>query len=102
VADDELSAPLGQNAKKKPRAIRLPIALSQAIAAVLGAFVLTWISWALFVTDPLGGEPVAVVGPMSLRPSRHASRSRRCCRPRSTGSRNGPRPPRTAASCWCP
>jgi uncharacterized protein len=28
--------------------------------------------------------------------------SRRCCRPRSTGSRNGPRPPRTAASCWCP
>jgi hypothetical protein len=41
VADDELSAPLGQNAKKKPRAIRLPIALSQAIAAVLGASVLT-------------------------------------------------------------
>jgi uncharacterized protein len=61
VVDDELSVPLGQNAKPKRRRPTLPINLSQAIAAALGLFVLTFAGWPLTVDDPLGGEPVAVV-----------------------------------------
>ncbi len=60
MADDELSAPLGQNAKKKRR-FKLPIALPQAIAGALGSFVAVCVAWALLVSDPLGGEPTAQV-----------------------------------------
>jgi hypothetical protein len=61
VADDDLSAPLGQNAKKKRRGSRLPIAVPRLIAGVLALFVLVCAGWALVVDDPLGGEPVIVV-----------------------------------------
>jgi polysaccharide deacetylase 2 family uncharacterized protein YibQ len=62
VADDELSAPLGQKAKKKKRRrFTSPISISQLIAAALALFVLAWGGWALMVDDPLGGEPMAVV-----------------------------------------
>jgi polysaccharide deacetylase 2 family uncharacterized protein YibQ len=61
VAEDELSAPLGQNARTKRR-LRLPTAaLPHAIAVALGLFVLTWAAWALLADDPLGGEPRAMV-----------------------------------------
>jgi len=59
VADDELSAPLGQNAKKKRR--RFPIRVPHVIAGALGLFLLAVAGWALLVDDPLGGEPVAVI-----------------------------------------
>jgi len=61
VADDELSAPLGQNAKKKRRRFKLPIRVPHVIAAALALFVCACAVWALVVDDPLGGEPVAVV-----------------------------------------
>ena len=63
MADDELSAPLGQNAKKKSKGRRftLPIRIPHIIAGALGLFVLACAVWALAVDDPLGGEPVAVV-----------------------------------------
>jgi polysaccharide deacetylase 2 family uncharacterized protein YibQ len=63
VADDELSAPLGQNAKKKPKARRftLPVRIPHLIAGGLAMFVCAGGVWALVVEDPLGGEPVAVV-----------------------------------------
>jgi polysaccharide deacetylase 2 family uncharacterized protein YibQ len=62
VADDELSAPLGQNPKKKKRRrFTSPISVSQLVAAALALFVLAWGGWALMVDDPLGGEPIAVV-----------------------------------------
>jgi len=63
VADDELSAPLGQNAKKKRKARRftLPIRVPHIIAGVLGLFVCACTVWALVVEDPLGGEPVAII-----------------------------------------
>jgi polysaccharide deacetylase 2 family uncharacterized protein YibQ len=69
VADDELSAPLGQNAKtkKQRRRFKSPIRFTHAIAGVLGLFVLACAGWALSVDDPLGGEPYAVIatGPSS-------------------------------------
>ena len=63
MADDELSTPLGQNAKKKRkgRRFKLPIRVPHIIAGVLGLFVCACAVWALTVEDPLGGEPVAVV-----------------------------------------
>lgn len=60
MADDELSAPLGRKSKSKPR-LRAPVALPQAIAALLGLTILVCAVWALTVDDPLGGEPVVVV-----------------------------------------
>jgi uncharacterized protein len=62
VADDELSAPLGRKAKAAPRRFKLPTRyLPHAIAAALGLFVCAFAGWALVVSDPVGGEPVALV-----------------------------------------
>jgi polysaccharide deacetylase 2 family uncharacterized protein YibQ len=63
VADDELSAPLGQNTKKKRtgRRLTLPIRVPHVIAGVLGLFVCACAVWALVVDEPLGGEPIAVI-----------------------------------------
>jgi polysaccharide deacetylase 2 family uncharacterized protein YibQ len=60
VAADDLSAPLGQKPKKKSR-FRLPLAIPQAIAGVLGLIVAVFAAWAVVMEDPLGGEPMAVV-----------------------------------------
>jgi polysaccharide deacetylase 2 family uncharacterized protein YibQ len=61
VAEDDLSVPLGQNAKTKQRRFKLPITLPQVIAAALGLFVSVFAVWALVADDPLGGEPMAAI-----------------------------------------
>lgn len=63
---DELNAPLGQDKpgldqKKKRGLPKLPVSGPQILAGVMGLFGIVVISWALFVSDPLGGEPTAVV-----------------------------------------
>jgi polysaccharide deacetylase 2 family uncharacterized protein YibQ len=60
VAPDDLNAPLGQD-KKKKKMPKLPFGVPQLLAGLLGLCGLVVAGWALFVTDPLGGEPVAVV-----------------------------------------
>jgi hypothetical protein len=60
VVEDELSAPLGQNAKTKQQRLKIPVTVPQAVAGALGLFVLVFAGWALVVDDPVGGEPVAV------------------------------------------
>jgi polysaccharide deacetylase 2 family uncharacterized protein YibQ len=59
VASDDLNAPLGQD--KKKGLPKLPVAAPQLLAGMLGLFGLLVVAWAVFVNDPLGGEPVAVV-----------------------------------------
>ena len=59
MAPDDLNTPLGQDKRKPPA--KLPVAPSQLLAGVLGLSALIVIGWAVFVRDPLGGEPVAVV-----------------------------------------
>ncbi len=59
MASDDLNAPLGRD--KRKRLPKLPVAAPQMLAGVLGLFGLLVVSWAIFVNDPLGGEPVAVV-----------------------------------------
>jgi hypothetical protein len=58
VAADDLNAPLGQT---KKRSFKLPIALPQAIAGVLGLFLAAFMLWALVNDNPFGGEPIIVV-----------------------------------------
>lgn len=60
-AVDDLSAPLGQKTERRKRRFRLPFSAMQALAAVLGLFLLTFVGFALFGDNPLGGEPVARV-----------------------------------------
>ena len=62
---DDLSTPLGQNSPRKRR-FRLPITGTQAIVAVLGVVLTTFLGFAIFNDNPLGGEPVARV---AIRPS---------------------------------
>jgi polysaccharide deacetylase 2 family uncharacterized protein YibQ len=59
VASDDLNAPLGQG--KKKRWPKLPANAPQLLAVLLGLFGLAVAAWGIFVNDPLGGEPVAVV-----------------------------------------
>ena len=56
---DDLNAPLGQD--KPQRLPKLPAAAPQILAGVLGTFGIAVCAWAIFVNDPLGGEPTAVV-----------------------------------------
>jgi uncharacterized protein len=59
VTSDDLNAPLGQAKKKHPT--KIPAAAPQVLAGILGLFGLAVAGWAMFVNDPLGGEPVAVI-----------------------------------------
>jgi polysaccharide deacetylase 2 family uncharacterized protein YibQ len=67
---DDLNAPLGQDktSTQRKRRFKLPIGLPQAIVGCLGLFILTVVGSALINDDPLGGEPMTVVGSLSETP----------------------------------
>lgn len=56
---DDLSAPLGQGAPRRKRRLRLPFTAMQALAVLLGLFLVAFGGFAIFNKDPLGGEPIA-------------------------------------------
>ena len=56
---DDLNTPLGQH--KPARKPKFRLAMPQILAGIFGLFGLIVVSWAIFVKDPLGGEPVAYV-----------------------------------------
>ncbi|HYW64018.1 MAG TPA: divergent polysaccharide deacetylase family protein [Bradyrhizobium sp.] len=59
---DDLSAPLGQETARKPRRrIRPPFTATQALAVLLGLFLLAFLVFAIFTENPYGGEPVTRV-----------------------------------------
>ena len=59
---DDLSAPLGQETARKPRRrYRLPFTATQALAVLMGLFLLAFLGFALFNDNPLGGEPTTRV-----------------------------------------
>lgn len=60
MTTDDLSAPLGQDQPRKRR-LRFPLTAPQAIAGLLGLFLLTFLGFAIFNTNPMGGEPMAKV-----------------------------------------
>jgi uncharacterized protein len=55
---DDLSAPLGQKTVREKRRLRLPFTAMQALAALLGLFLVTFAGFAIFDDNPLGGEPM--------------------------------------------
>ena len=67
---DDLSTPLGQNAVRRKRRYRLPFTGTQALAVLLGLFLVTFVGFAIFNDNPLGGEPIARV---AIRPSAPAA-----------------------------
>jgi hypothetical protein len=60
-AADDLSTPLGQETVRRKRRFRLPFTGTQALAVLLGLFLVTFVGFALFNDNPLGGEPIARV-----------------------------------------
>src|ERR1041385_2267979 len=59
---DDLSAPLGQETARKPRRrYRLPFTATQALAVLMGLFLLAFLGFVLFTDNPLGGEPTTRV-----------------------------------------
>jgi len=58
---DDLSTPLGQKTQRRKRRFRLPFTAMQALAVLLGLFLVTFLAVALFTDNPFGGEPVARV-----------------------------------------
>ena len=69
---DDLSAPLGQDKPRRKRRLRLPFTAMQLFAVVLGLFLVTFAGFAIFNTDPLGGERG-----LDLRRLHHGKTSRR-------------------------
>ncbi len=55
---DDLSAPLGQDTPRRKRRLRLPFTAMQALAVLLGLFLVVFAGFAIFNKDPLGGEPM--------------------------------------------
>jgi polysaccharide deacetylase 2 family uncharacterized protein YibQ len=62
---DDLSTPLGQKTERQKRRFRLPFTAMQALAVLLGLFLVAFLAIALFIDNPFGGEPIARV---ALRP----------------------------------
>jgi uncharacterized protein len=55
---DDLTAPLGQENAHRKRGYRLPFTGTQALATLLGLFLITFLGFAIFNDNPLGGEPM--------------------------------------------
>jgi polysaccharide deacetylase 2 family uncharacterized protein YibQ len=62
MAADDLSAPLGQEVKRR-RSFQGMVgrALPLAVGGALASFLLVFLLWAMLSDDPLGGEPMAAV-----------------------------------------
>jgi polysaccharide deacetylase 2 family uncharacterized protein YibQ len=56
---DDLSTPLGQKTEQRKRRFRLPFTAMQALATLLGLFLVAFVAIALFTDNPFGGEPTA-------------------------------------------
>jgi hypothetical protein len=67
---DDLSTPLGQETVlKKRRRLRLPFSATQAIAVLMGLFLLAFLGFAIFNDNPFGGEPGARVAIRQAAPA---------------------------------
>jgi uncharacterized protein len=62
---DDLNAPLGQHPRR--RRLSVPITTSHVMAAVLAVFLGVFVTWAVVVNNPFGGEPIAVA-PINVHP----------------------------------
>jgi polysaccharide deacetylase 2 family uncharacterized protein YibQ len=75
---DDLSTPLGQTTVRRKRRFRLPFTGFQALAVLLGLFLVTFAGFALFNDNPVGGEPIVR---MAIRQATPAAESPATTRP---------------------
>jgi polysaccharide deacetylase 2 family uncharacterized protein YibQ len=75
---DDLSTPLGQTTVRRKRRFRLPFTGFQALAVLLGLFLVTFAGFALFNDNPFGGEPIVR---MAIRQATPATESPATTRP---------------------
>jgi polysaccharide deacetylase 2 family uncharacterized protein YibQ len=67
---DDLSTPLGQQtAVRRKRRYRLPFTGTQALAVLLGLFLVAFAGFAIFNDNPLGGEPGARIALRQAAPA---------------------------------
>lgn len=66
---DDLSTPLGQDKVRRKRRYRLPFTDTQALAVLMGLFLVVFICFAIFNDDPLGGEPIAHIALRQATPA---------------------------------
>ena len=66
---DDLSTPLGQKTVRRKRRYRLPFTVTQALAVLLGLFLVTFAGFALFNDNPLGGEPLTRIAIRQAAPT---------------------------------
>src|SRR2546423_2013895 len=55
---DDLTAPRGQENARRKRGYRLPFTGTQALATLLGLFLISFLGFAICNDNPLGGEPM--------------------------------------------
>jgi polysaccharide deacetylase 2 family uncharacterized protein YibQ len=66
---DDLSTPLGQEKVRRKRRYRLPFSGTQALAVLLGLFLVVFVGFAIFNDDPLGSEPIAHIALRQAMPA---------------------------------
>jgi polysaccharide deacetylase 2 family uncharacterized protein YibQ len=66
---DDLSTPLGQETVRRKRRYRLPFTGTQALAVLMGVFLVVFVGFAIFNDDPLGGEPIAHIALRQATPA---------------------------------
>jgi polysaccharide deacetylase 2 family uncharacterized protein YibQ len=85
---DDLSAPLGQSKASAKRRFRLPFSGMQALAVLLGLFLLTFAGVAIFNSNPFGGEPIVRVAlPQASQGEKSATASPATSEPKSSDSK---------------
>lgn len=94
MTTDDLSTPLGQDTQPRRRR-RLPFSGIQAIAAVLGLFLLAFAGITLFHQDRLGGEPVVRV---ALQPDATTKPADKDAAAPAAGDHAKPNPPAAKAT----
>jgi len=83
MAADDLTAPLGQEAKRgRSFSAAITASMPQAIAIALAAFLGAFVLWVVIADNPFGGEPLAVV---QISPANGVARHRRTGRARAAG-----------------
>jgi len=72
---DDLTKPLGQAPKRKKRfVLRAPVVI-RSLAGMLALCAAVLVGWILFVDDPYGGEPMAVISAVTAAPGKAAGTS---------------------------
>ncbi|HEY3678356.1 MAG TPA: divergent polysaccharide deacetylase family protein [Bradyrhizobium sp.] len=85
---DDLSAPLGQSKASAKRRFRLPFSGMQALAVLLGLFLVTFAGFAIFNSNPFGGEPIVRVAlPQASQGEKSATASPATSEPKSSDAK---------------